>query len=84
MYFQEILHPKEYCLLKPISNYFTFFFQEVVTFKNSCIFARATIVNNNWPVRLSARTPGFHPGKRGSIPLRATKFKILWLTISPL
>jgi small subunit ribosomal protein S20 len=25
-----------------------------------------------WPVRLSARTPGFHPGKRGSIPLRAT------------
>ena len=26
-----------------------------------------------WPVRLSARTPGFHPGKRGSIPLRATK-----------
>ena len=27
---------------------------------------------NKWPVRLSARTPGFHPGKRGSIPLRAT------------
>ena len=26
-----------------------------------------------WPVRLSARTPGFHPGKRGSIPLRATR-----------
>ncbi len=26
----------------------------------------------NWPVRLSVRTPGFHPGKRGSIPLRAT------------
>ena len=25
-----------------------------------------------WPVRLSVRTPGFHPGKRGSIPLRAT------------
>ena len=24
------------------------------------------------PVRLSVRTPGFHPGKRGSIPLRAT------------
>ena len=29
-----------------------------------------------WPVRLSARTPGFHPGKRGSIPLRATNEKI--------
>ena len=27
-----------------------------------------------WPVRLSARTSGFHPGKRGSIPLRATSF----------
>ena len=25
-----------------------------------------------WPIRLSARTPGFHPGKRGSIPLWAT------------
>ncbi len=25
-----------------------------------------------WPVRLSVRTPGFHPGKRGSTPLRAT------------
>ncbi len=29
-----------------------------------------------WPVRLSARTPGFHPGKRGSIPLRATIKKL--------
>ena len=29
------------------------------------------------PVRLSARTPGFHPGKRGSIPLRATKIIII-------
>ena len=25
-------------------------------------------------VRLSVRTPGFHPGKRGSIPLRDAKF----------
>ena len=25
-----------------------------------------------WPVRLSVRSSGFHPGKRGSIPLRAT------------
>ena len=44
VYFQENLHPKEYYLLKLTSKYFTFFFQEVVTFKNSCIFARATIV----------------------------------------
>ena len=26
-----------------------------------------------WPVRLVVRTSGFHPGNRGSIPLRATK-----------
>ena len=25
-----------------------------------------------WPVRLGVRTPGFHPGSRGSNPLRAT------------
>ncbi len=25
-------------------------------------------------VRLVVRTPGFHPGNRGSIPLRATNF----------
>ncbi len=25
-----------------------------------------------WPVRLGVRTSGFHPGNRGSIPLRAT------------
>ena len=27
-----------------------------------------------WPVRLSVRTPGFQPGKRGSIPLRAATY----------
>ena len=26
-----------------------------------------------WGVRLMVRTPGFHPGNRGSIPLRPTK-----------
>ncbi len=26
-----------------------------------------------WSVRLSVRTPGFHPGKGGSIPPRTTK-----------
>ncbi len=25
-----------------------------------------------WPHRLVVRTPGFHPGNRGSIPLEAT------------
>ena len=28
-----------------------------------------------WPVRLSVRSSGFHPGKRGSTPLRATIVK---------
>ena len=38
-----------------------------------------------WPVRLGVRTPGFHPGNRGSIPLRATKKrKILWQIINQL
>ena len=31
------------------------------------------IRETKWPVRLSVRTPGFHPGKGGSIPPRATK-----------
>ena len=29
-------------------------------------------LEEGWPFRLSVRTPGFHPGKRGSIPLGAT------------
>ena len=29
-----------------------------------------------WPVRLGVRTPGFHPGNRGSIPLRAADLEI--------
>ena len=32
--------------------------------------------STRWPVRLSVRTPGFHPGKRGSIPLRATELVV--------
>ena len=27
-----------------------------------------------WPIRLMVRTPGFHPGNRGSIPLSATNY----------
>ena len=30
-----------------------------------------------WSHRLSVRTPGFHPGKRGSIPRGTTKSEIL-------
>ncbi len=30
---------------------------------------------NRWPHRLSVRTPGFHPGKRGSTPLGATDYQ---------
>ena len=40
-------------------------------FKNICIFADA--LEKQWSVRLGVRTPGFHPGNRGSIPLRTTK-----------
>lgn len=29
--------------------------------------------NSLWPVRLGVRTSGFHPGNRGSIPLRAAQ-----------
>ncbi len=32
-----------------------------------------------WPVRLSVRTLGFHPRKRGSIPLRATKIYTFYM-----
>ena len=34
---------------------------------------RVVYLRPNWPVRPGVRTPGFHPGNRGSIPLRATK-----------
>ncbi len=33
------------------------------------------------PVRLTVRTPGFHPGNRGSIPLRAAKGKLIKLLL---
>ena len=29
-------------------------------------------LSTSWPVRLTVRTPGFHPGNRGSIPLQAS------------
>ena len=34
---------------------------------------RVVYLRPNWPVRPGVRTPGFHPGNRGSIPLRATE-----------
>ena len=52
----------------------------IVQLKNSCIFATAiqkcTTQCKARSVRLSVRTPGFHPGKGGSIPPRTTKNKI--------
>ena len=36
------------------------------------------------PVRLGVRTPGFHPGNRGSIPLRATKLNFKTLQVKHL
>ncbi len=32
--------------------------------------------SKEWSVRLGVRTPGFHPGNRGSIPLRTTKHRL--------
>ena len=37
-----------------------------------------------WPVRLGARTSGFHPGNSGSIPLRATTNQLeSWFFLLP-
>ena len=33
------------------------------------------VLQNTRSVRLGVRTPGFHPGNRGSIPLRTAFFK---------
>ncbi len=38
-----------------------------------------TAPHQAWPVRLSVRTPGFQPGKRGSTPLRAATFQCIFL-----
>ena len=50
-----------------LSNYFSYNF-----FKYFCnnIFAK-----QNRSLRLGVRTPGFHPGNRGSIPLGTATFK---------
>ena len=45
-----------------------------------CFYTAATAVRfchkaPFWSVRLSARTPPFHGGKRGSIPLRSASFE---------
>lgn len=34
-----------------------------------------------WSLRLSVRTPGFHPGKRGSTPLGTTKVEKKFISI---
>jgi hypothetical protein len=38
----------------------------------SCMQHKMPYTFRLWPVRLVVRTPGSHPGNRGSIPLRAT------------
>ena len=48
----------------------TFLFFSIDIKDEKYIFAAP---KTKWPVRLSVRTLGFHPRKRGSIPLRATK-----------
>ena len=52
-----------------------FFFYGIIA---TVIYAR----NNLWRYRLVVRTPGFHPGNRGPIPLSATIIKkhlFIWL-----
>ena len=59
------------------------YYKVFVNSKNCRIFAPAIEANKkaqkhktNWSIRLSVRTPGFHPGKRGSTPLWTTKQEI--------
>ena len=52
-----------------------FFFENYGQFEKFLVMYKLS-----WPLRLSARTLGSHPSKRGSIPLEATKdFEILCL-----
>ncbi len=44
----------------------------------NCLSERS---HQRWPVRLSVRTPGFQPGKRGSIPLRAASLQYFVLVL---
>ena len=67
------------CLKNNDRNFQNIFKQGFVNSKNCRIFAPA-IENKDlgknlvqWPIRLSVRTSDFHSGKRGSIPLWATK-----------
>ena len=57
-----------------------------IKLKSFCFFFFGTLKNIlplqsnpengfEWSVRLGVRTPGFHPGNRGSIPLRTTVIK---------
>ncbi len=63
-------------------------FKKYVFFcKNICriiknVFIFAPQLKNERPVRLAVRTPDFHSGSRGSIPLRATKLKANYLIVS--
>ncbi len=48
--------------------------ENLVDNKNEVFLQSQFQGNIGWPVRLGVRTPGFHPGSRGSNPLRATNF----------
>ena len=54
--------------------YYCGFFKIVLQNKNKFLFLQS---EKQWSVRLGVRTPGFHPGNRGSIPLRTTIFEII-------
>src|SRR5690606_14587555 len=62
------------CLLKKI------FYFLIVDIKNYlCVPKNRSAYwtgNIYWPVRLGVRTPDFHSGNRGSIPLRATHLEV--------
>ena len=51
-----------------VEEFLNFYFFDLRLFSS----LHTTRITTMWPVRLSVRTPGFQPGKRGSIPLRAT------------
>ena len=56
-------------ILKISEKKLRFFFTTIARLKKSITFAAS---KTRWSVRLGVRTSGFHPGNRGSIPLRTT------------
>jgi len=48
--------------------------KDLVDLKSYLIFVKQT---NKWSHRLPVRTPGFHPGNRGSIPRGTTNIGVI-------